>query len=59
MIPFDDFGGAGPLLHFAHANGYPPRAYAPLLESLLSTHHILAAHARPLWPGSQPESFQS
>ena len=59
MIPFDDFGGAGPLLHFAHANGYPPGAYAPLLEQLTPAYHVLAARARPLWPGSAPAGFQS
>ena len=31
---FKDFGGAGPLLHFANANGYPPAAYTPLFEGL-------------------------
>jgi pimeloyl-ACP methyl ester carboxylesterase len=59
MIPFDDFGGSGPLAHFAHANGYPPQAYTPLLERLLPTHHVLAARARPLWPGTQPADFRS
>ncbi len=59
MIPFDDFGGSGPLLHFAHANGYPPRAYRPLIERLLPAFHVLAAHARPLWPGSRPEGFKN
>lgn len=58
MIPFDDFGGAGPWLHFAHANGYPPRAYTPLIERLAPLGRVLAAHARPLWPGSRPDGFR-
>ena len=54
-IPFDDFGGQGPLLHFAHANAYPPGCYRGLL-SLLSRHYrVLAVHHRPLWPDSRPE----
>ncbi len=49
-IPFEDLGGAGPLVHFAHANGYPPGAYAPLLAPLTERYHVLAMAARPLWP---------
>jgi pimeloyl-ACP methyl ester carboxylesterase len=58
MIPFENFGGVGPLLHFAHANGYPPRAYAPLLEALTTRHYVLASAARPLWPDSKPDGLQ-
>jgi pimeloyl-ACP methyl ester carboxylesterase len=57
-IPFVEFGGTGPLLHLAHANGYPPRAYAPLVERLTPHYHVLAALARPLRPGSQPNDFR-
>jgi pimeloyl-ACP methyl ester carboxylesterase len=49
-----DFGGSGPLLHFAHANGYPPRAYTPLLEFLTARYHVIAQPAQPLWPNSDP-----
>lgn len=58
--PFEDFGGPGPLLHFAHANGYPPRAYTPLLTALAARCHVLAMAARPLWPagpGLAPEAL--
>jgi pimeloyl-ACP methyl ester carboxylesterase len=58
MIPYDDFGGSGPPLHFAHANGYPPRAYAPLLEALTPHYRITAMRARPLWPGATPNGLQ-
>lgn len=57
-IPYVDFGGDGPLLHLAHANGYPPRAYAPLVERLTPHYHVIAALARPLWPAAQPNGFR-
>ena len=53
-----DFGGSGPLLHFAHANGYPPRAYTPLLEALAAHFHVIAQPARPLWPNSDPNGLR-
>lgn len=54
-IPFDDFGGHGPLLHFAHANAYPPGSYRQLLGRLSGRFHVLAIHHRPLWYGISPE----
>lgn len=56
-IPYEDWGGAGPCLHFAHANAYPPGAYRVFLESLARRYHLITAHHRPLWPGSQPEGL--
>ncbi len=53
-IPFDDFGGSGSILHFAHANAYPPATYGQLLTGLTDQFTVLAVHHRPLWPGSQP-----
>lgn len=58
-IPFDDYGGQGPLLHFAHANGYPPACYRRLIAALTDHYHVLAVHHRPLWPGSQPEELNN
>jgi pimeloyl-ACP methyl ester carboxylesterase len=58
-IPFDDFGGHGPLLHFAHANGYPPGCYHGLLDRLGENHQVIAIRQRPLWPNSSPESIES
>jgi pimeloyl-ACP methyl ester carboxylesterase len=52
MIPSVDFGGSGLLLHFAHANGYPPEAYRPLIETLTPHYHVYAMPFRPLWPDS-------
>ena len=41
MIPFTDFGGRGPEMHFLHANGYPPECYRPLLELLRDQHRLI------------------
>ncbi len=56
-IPFNDFGGHGPLLHFAHANAYPPGSYRQLLERLAGRFRVLATHHRPLWSGVSPETM--
>lgn len=53
MIPFLDFGGVGPALTFAHANGYPPAAYRALLSNLAARFHVTALAFRPLWPDGQ------
>ena len=52
-IPFDDFGGTGPTLHFAHPNAYPPACFKALLEPLTLDYHVIAMHQRPLWPKSE------
>jgi pimeloyl-ACP methyl ester carboxylesterase len=49
-----DLGGRGPVLHLAHANGFPPGAYRLLAEALAEAYHVVALPARPLWPGSPP-----
>lgn len=51
------FGQHGPRLHFAHANGYPPRAYEPLLEMLAQDCRVLAAPMRPLWSNADPQAL--
>lgn len=58
-IPFDNFGGEGRLLHFAHANGYPPACYRRLIAPLTDHYQVLAVHHRPLWPGTLPEQLKS
>ena len=61
MIPSIDllheFGGSGPVVHLAHANGFPLGAYGPLAETLVDQFRVVGLPARPLWPGSQPESI--
>ena len=59
MIPFIDFGGAGPRLHFAHAAGYPAGAYRPLIERLTPRYHVTAMIMRPMWPEARPADLQS
>ena len=56
-IPYDDFGGRGSVLHFAHANAYPPGVYRSLIRALAKDYRVLAVHHRPLWPGSEPEEI--
>ncbi|MBN1955877.1 MAG: alpha/beta hydrolase [Anaerolineae bacterium] len=56
MVKPCDFGGRGPVIHLAHANGFPPGAYRLLAAALTDQYHVVALPARPLWPGSQPES---
>lgn len=57
-IPWTDWGGDGPLLHLAHANGFPPGAYARLVQSLLPRFHVVSMAQRPLWPDSDPRSLR-
>lgn len=57
MMPCEDFGGHGPPLYFAHANGYPPACYRPLFRHLGEAFHVLAFHQRPLWPKAQPRDL--
>lgn len=59
MLASLDFGGVGPALHFAHANGYPAGTYRRLLATLTPRYHVQAMVARPLWPGSRPEALTS
>lgn len=58
-IPFIEFGGEGPLLHFAHANAYPPGSYRQLLAGLAEAYHVLAMEQRPLWPEQQPQTMDT
>ena len=55
MIPFQNFGGQGEVLHFAHANAYPPGCYQQLLKPFQKHFQVIAMHQRPLWPESEPE----
>lgn len=53
-VPFINFDGEGTLLHFAHANAYPPRCYRQFLEMLTPRFHVVALEQRPLWPNADP-----
>jgi len=54
-----EVGGSGPLLHFLHANGYPPDCYSPLFELLKTEYRIFGMTLRPLWDGAKPDEIQS
>lgn len=54
-----DFGGQGTLVHLAHANGFPPGTYRPLIDHLREHHHVVALETRPLWSESHPQSATS
>jgi pimeloyl-ACP methyl ester carboxylesterase len=54
----DDWGGAGPVLHFAHANGFPPGSYRKLLQTLTPRVHVLTVQSRWLAPDARPESLK-
>jgi pimeloyl-ACP methyl ester carboxylesterase len=58
MMTVEDFGGDGIPLYFAHANGYPPACYRPLLQRLSENYHVLALRQRPLWPNARPEEMR-
>jgi pimeloyl-ACP methyl ester carboxylesterase len=49
-----DFGGDGPVLNLAIANGFPPHTYQPLLAPLLGQVHAVSLLPRPLWPDAPP-----
>lgn len=53
----EDLGGQGPILHLAHANGFPPGAYRLLARELADNHRVVGLPLRPLWPGCPPSSI--
>ncbi len=53
-----DWGGTGPVLHFAHANGFPPGTYRRLIGELTKRHHVVSMSARPLWPDMVPMALR-
>jgi pimeloyl-ACP methyl ester carboxylesterase len=58
-VPFYDFGGDGPIFHFAHSNGYPPSSFRRLVAPLLTHYRVVGIYHRPLWPDSDPAAFDS
>lgn len=47
--PLVDFGGAGPVMHVALANGFPPQTYRPLLAPFTDRYRVVSLPPRPLW----------
>ncbi|MFO7322241.1 MAG: alpha/beta hydrolase [Chloroflexota bacterium] len=52
--PLHEFGGQGPVLHLAVANGFPPQTYSPLLVPLTERFRVVSLPPRPLWPDPPP-----
>lgn len=52
--PLYTFGGDGPPLHLAVANGFPPQTYAPLMNPLTDRFRVVCLPPRALWPGEKP-----
>ncbi|QRN93974.1 alpha/beta hydrolase [Archangium violaceum] len=57
-LHLDDWGGTGPVLHLAHANGFPPGSYRKLIESLKPRYHVFTLRSRCLVPGADPRSMR-
>ena len=52
-----DWGGNGPSMVFAHANGFPIGSYRPLLDQLAGQFQITGWEARPLIEGTDPQEI--
>ncbi len=59
MIPVYDFGGSGPLMHFAPANGFGPATYSPLFNQFTAQYHVLSLLPRAFWGGEPPQELRS
>ncbi|WP_223637433.1 alpha/beta fold hydrolase [Corallococcus sp. EGB] len=56
-LELDDWGGSGPLLHFACANGFPPETYRKLFTRLATRYHVVSLRTRPLMPEEDPKAL--
>ncbi len=56
-MKFQDFNPNSnkPLVHLAHANGFPPATYQKTTQRLLPHFHVVSLFARPLWGDTPPE----
>lgn len=52
--PLYSFGGVGPVMHLALANGFPPQTYAPLMLPFTGRFHAVSLPPRGLWPDPPP-----
>jgi len=52
--PLLDFGGTGPTILLAPANGFPPGSYAGLLEPLTDRFRVVCLPPRAMWPDAGP-----
>lgn len=58
-LPLDDWGGSGPLLHLAHANGFPPGTYRRLIGLLRPHFRVVSLRSRQLVPGADPRALRT
>jgi pimeloyl-ACP methyl ester carboxylesterase len=56
-IPYLDWSGQGPVLHFAHANGFPPGTYHAFVDYLTGHFQVLGMECRALWGTADPTRF--
>jgi pimeloyl-ACP methyl ester carboxylesterase len=56
--PYLHFGGQGPLIHLATANGFPPEAYRPLAELLTDRYRLAGYRCRPLRTDQPAETLR-
>ncbi len=54
-----EWGGSGPALVFAHANGFPIGSYGPILDRLADSFQVSGWEARPLIQGTDPQEVFS
>lgn len=59
MIPYTEFSKGNPIIHFAHANGYPSKTYGKFLQAFIDSYGVIAMDARPMWEGAQPSGLKS
>jgi len=52
--PIYEFGGDGPPINVALANGFPPEVYRPLLEPLTTRYRVVCLLPRALWEQPGP-----
>lgn len=48
-----------PVIHFAHANGFPPEAYRQFLAPFQNDFKIVTSKFRPLWGNKKPSDVRS
>jgi pimeloyl-ACP methyl ester carboxylesterase len=58
-LELEDWGGTGPVLHLAHANGFPPGTYRKLIELLRPRYHVFTLRNRWHVPGRHPREVQA
>jgi pimeloyl-ACP methyl ester carboxylesterase len=57
-IPYRDWGGQGPVLHLAHANGFPPGTYDAFVAHLTPHFRVVGMECRALWGTADPAQFR-